>query len=374
MRLLLFIYSLSLGGAERVTANLANHWAAKGWQVTVVTLAPRNRDFYELHPAVARVALDLARDSGNWLVALCNNLRRVYYLRRTLMHIKPHVAVAMMSTANVLMAISAWRLPMVRAIGAERTVPCRLRARSEWGGLRRLTYSLLTAVVALTQESATWLVSNTGAKNVVVIPNAATWPLPVLPPRLVPDSYCPAGRNVLLAVGRLEQVKGFDLLIKSFAELADRYPSWDLVILGEGPMRSALEALVQTAGVGDRVVLPGRAGNVGEWYERGDLYVMSSRFEGFPNTLAEAMAHGMPAVSFDCDTGPRDLIRHEVDGLLVSPGDVAALTAALDRLMGSADLRQRFAERAMEARNRFSMDRITGMWEELFAEVMRARA
>ena len=114
----------------------------------------------------------------------------------------------------------------------------------------------------------------------------------------------------------------------------------------------------------------GRAGTGGEWYERADLYVMSSRFEGYPNTLAEAMAHGLAAVSFDCDTGPRDIIRHEVDGLLVPPGDVAALTAALDRLMDDATLRQQFAERAVDARRRFSMERIAGTWEDLFKEIM----
>jgi glycosyltransferase involved in cell wall biosynthesis len=98
---------------------------------------------------------------------------------------------------------------------------------------------------------------------------------------------------------------------------------------------------------------------------------MSSRFEGFPNTLVEALAYGLPAVSFDCDTGPRDIIRHETDGLLVPVGDVSALGAALERLMGNANLRKCFAKRAVEARERFSIERIAGMWEALFREVMK---
>jgi glycosyltransferase involved in cell wall biosynthesis len=118
-----------------------------------------------------------------------------------------------------------------------------------------------------------------------------------------------------------------------------------------------------------RVFLPGLVGNIGEWYEQADLYVMSSRFEGFPNTLLEALSYGLPAVSFDCDTGPRDIIRHEVDGLLVSPGNVAALENALDRLMGDVALRQHFAKRAVEARERFSIERVAGMWETFFEEV-----
>jgi glycosyltransferase involved in cell wall biosynthesis len=224
-------------------------------------------------------------------------------------------------------------------------------------------------VTALTGESAHWLKGHTGARRVPVIPNAALWPLPMQAPRLAPELFCQSERLILLAVGRASEQKQFGLLFDVFHCLANQHPSWDLVILGEGPQRPALQNQVQEAGLENRVFLPGRAGNVSEWYERADLYVMSSRFEGFPNALAEAMAYGLAAVSFDCDTGPRDIIRHEVDGLLVPPGDVAGLTAALDRLMGDAALRQQFAERAIEARERFSIERIAGMWEELFEEI-----
>jgi glycosyltransferase involved in cell wall biosynthesis len=169
----------------------------------------------------------------------------------------------------------------------------------------------------------------------------------------------------------LVKLKGFDRLLEAFTSLVRKHENWDLAILGEGSERGALESQVLAAKLDGRVVLPGQAGNVGEWYERADLYVMCSHFEGFPNTLAEAMAHGLPTVSFDCDTGPRDIIRHEIDGLLVPPGDVAGLSAALDRLMGDAALRTRFAARALEVRKRFSIERIAGMWEELFAEVRK---
>ena len=110
---------------------------------------------------------------------------------------------------------------------------------------------------------------------------------------------------------------------------------------------------------------------MGEWYE---LLIFMSRtpaLKGFPNTLAEAMAYGLPAVSFDCDTGPRDIIRHEVDGLLVPPGDVAGLTAALDRLMGDAGLRRQFAERAVEVPRRFSMERLLACGKTFLKRFMK---
>ena len=368
MNLLIFIGSLSSGGAERVTANLANYWAAKGWSVTVVTLAQLTLDFYELHPAVVRIALNETGDSGNPWLGVWHNLRRVWGLRRVLRAVRPDIALSMMNTANVLLALAAWGLP-VCAIGSEHIHPSQCPLGRGWATLRRQLYGRLAAVTALTAESAAWLKTHTCARRVPVIPNAAPWPLPVQSPRLEPASVGMPGRQRLLAVGRLDPQKGFDWLITAFAPLAGRYPHWELVVLGEGPLRAVLQAQIDAAELQQRVFLPGRAGNIGQWYESADLYVMSSRFEGFPNTLVEALAYGLPAVSFDCDTGPRDLIRHEVDGLLVAAGDVAGLTAALDRLMGDAALRQRFAERAVEARERFSMERIAGLWEALFEEL-----
>lgn len=366
MRLLFFIHSLDGGGAERVTANLANHWAAKGWHITIVSVAPLGLDFYKLHPAIRRVALNLGGESRNALVGLWRNLRRVQALREVLRQEHPDIALAMMSTANVILALAT--PGRMCAIGSERNYPPHLPLRTQWEALRRYTYRRLGAVVAQTREAAEWLRQHTNARRVPIIPNMAIWPLPVQAPHLCPKAISYTDRHILLAVGRLDKVKGLNCLLEAFSALARKYCDWDLAILGEGPERRALEAQVRAAGLEDRIFLPGRAGNVGEWYERADLYVMSSRSEGFPNTLAEAMAHGLPAVSFDCDTGPRDIIRHEVDGLLVPPGNVAALESALDRLIGDAALRTKFALRAVDARTRFSIERITGLWEALFAE------
>lgn len=371
MRLLFFIHSLGSGGAERVTVNLANHWAGKGWDIAVVTLTPSSHDFYELHPAVKRIALGLAGNSSNGLAGLVQNLRRIMALRRVLHQIKPEIALGMMTTANVLLALATLGLLQVRVIGSERIHPPQCHLGAMWEGLRRLSYRRLAAVTALTRESAAWLNGHTGARQVPVIPNPALWPLPIQAPRIIPESICQSERLIVLAVGRVSEQKQFGLLLEIFHSLANQHPSWDLVILGEGPQRPALQARARMAGLEQRVFLPGRAGNVSEWYERADLYVMISRFEGFPNSLTEAMAHGLAVVSFDCDTGPRDIIRHETDGLLVPPGDVTGLTAALERLMGDADLRKRFAARAVEARERFSMERIAGMWEELFERVVK---
>jgi glycosyltransferase involved in cell wall biosynthesis len=368
VKLLIFISSLSVGGAERVTVNLANHWALKGWEITIVTLRQQSDDFYALNHAVSRVALEMDGDSGNVIVGLIRNLRRVMALRRVLRQVRPDVALGMMDRANVLLAISSCGLHQIRAVGSERVYPPQHPLGALWERLRFHSYGHLYAVVAQTEKGAEWLKSHTKAQRVIAIPNPASWPLINQMPFINVENILGAGRKLLLAVGRLSCQKQFGLLVGCFQSLASRHADWDLVILGEGPLRSRLEVQVSEAGLRNRVFFPGRAGNIGDWYDSADLYVMSSRFEGFPNTLVEAMSYGLPVVSFDCDTGPRDIIRHKVDGLLVSSGNEQELTATLNQLMGDENLRVELANRAVDVRARFTTERIAEKWEHLFKE------
>lgn len=371
MNLMIFIYSLHSGGAERVATNLANYWASHGWKITIVTLAPVESDFYELHPSIRRIGLDAARKSNRPLVAVRSNLGRVFILRKILREIRPDVVLAMMTTANVLLALAGIGLSNIIKIGSEHIYPPMLPISRPWRILRSRSYKILDAVTALTSESESWLREHTSARLIPVIPNPVPWPLKVHEPIVTPTSHLKY-RYTLLAVGRLDRQKGFDLLISAFSQLVEECSEWRLVILGEGDQRPELEAQVQAAELGDQIWMPGAVGNVKDWYEAADLYVMSSRFEGFPNTLVEAMAHGLPAISFDCDTGPRDIIRPEIDGVLVPPLDVDGLAAALRRLMANQLERERWGQRASEVRQRFSMQNMTVLWETLFAELRRA--
>jgi glycosyltransferase involved in cell wall biosynthesis len=170
-------------------------------------------------------------------------------------------------------------------------------------------------------------------------------------------------RKRILAAGRLSAEKGFDLGIEAFAKVAGRHTGWSLQILGEGPERENLEKLVQDRGLQHRVDLPGWISDPSPMMRTADLFVLPSRYEGFPNALLEAMACGLPTISFRCESGPADIVRDGYDGLLVPPADVEALAAAMDRLMSDHDERRRLAERAVDVRRRFSEELFFKRWE-----------
>ncbi|WP_454696400.1 glycosyltransferase family 4 protein [Achromobacter aegrifaciens] len=367
-RVLLFIHSLHGGGAERVAADLSAHWAGMGREVMVVTQASAEGDVYTLHPKVRREVLHTAGEGGG-LRGIWSNVQRVRALRRVVKAFRPDIVLGMMTTASVLSVLACAGLSS-RVIATEHTHPPSQTLSGFWQRLRRLTYPRAASVVALTRGTADWLAQHVPGSKLAVIPNPVHFPLPRAEPVLPPVSG--DGRKRLLAVGRLHADKGFDLLIQAYAQLAASHPGWDLVILGEGDERRSLEAQVREAGLESRVFMPGRAGNVGDWYESADLYVLTSRFEGLSNTLLESMASGLAAVSFDCDTGPREIIREGVDGVLVRPnGDVTALCQALEAVMRNDADRVRMAQAATDVRDRFSAVRVLQKWQELFDGVRK---
>lgn len=362
-RVLLFIHSLHGGGAERVAADLSAHWAGMGRDVMVVTQASAEGDVYALHPNVRREVLHTAGEGGG-LRGIWSNVQRVRALRRVVKAFRPDIVLGMMTTASVLSVLACTGLSC-RVIATEHTHPPSQTLSGLWQRLRRLTYPRAARVVALTRGTADWIEQHVPGSRLAVIPNPVHWPLPRAEPILTPVSG--DGRKRLLAVGRLHADKGFDLLIQAYALLAESHPGWDLVILGEGNERAALEAQVEQAGLASRISMPGRAGNVGDWYQSADLYVLTSRFEGLSNTLLESMASGLAAVSFDCDTGPREIVREGIDGVLVRPnGDVSALSKAMAAVMENDSGRHRMAQAATDVRDRFSAARVLQKWQELF--------
>ncbi|MCT8992269.1 glycosyltransferase family 4 protein [Chelativorans sp. SCAU2101] len=375
MKICFVIPSLNSGGAERVAVTLARN-LAKTDSVVLVTLDGGSRDFYSVPDNVERIALDRLRPSPGFVSAIFNNLAIVRDLRRIILSEKADVVLGFMPTCNILSGLAAAGTRCI-AIGSEHNYPPCLPLGVAWTFLRRIIYPRLGAVTALTAQTGDWLRLHTGCRGVPIIPNPISFPLPIernasiIPPAPILQEL--GGELLLLAVGRLTPQKGFDLLLPAFSKLHAKFPEWRLVILGEGPDREQLLDQIEELGLEDAVALPGVVGNLGDWFSAADVYVMSSRFEGFGNTLAEALCYGLPSVSFDCPFGPRDIIRDGIDGILVRPNDIDALAAALETVMGNEILRANMSSRAVEARSRFSEVHISDRWRSLFVGLLPER-
>ena len=361
LKITLIISSLSAGGAERVMSSMANYWVGRAWSVTIITLADSADDFYFLEPDVKRVALNCLSPTTNIIDAGLGNLRRLYLLRTAISKSSPNVVVSFVDKTNVLtvMALAGLKVPVIIS---ERIDPRMYPIGGVWSFLRKRLYSRASVLVVQHEKTLKWAELNWPMLESLVVRN------PVVPPaRTIVANCLSPDFNWCIAMGRLSDQKGFDVLINAFSDIANKdvRGNWRLVILGEGEERSSLESLVERLGLKERVLMPGLVKTPADYLSQADLFVMTSRYEGFPNALLEAMACGLPALSVDCDTGPRSIIRNEVDGLLVPQDDRASLVSSMKILMNDEDLREQYGARAKEVCERFSFTRFSQAWDDL---------
>lgn len=321
-----FIPALNGGGAQRVVVNLANSLLDITDHPIHVVLLRREGEFLdELRPAVNIVDLGTRRASLS-----------VFALARYMRRERPRSMLSTLGYANIVFIISG--------LLAQR--PCRLVVREanvvrkptgKWIdkfrsriiiGLMRMLYPCADAVVAICND----VLQSMQAAGVnihnrtVVIGN----PIDLMPPALTsnPMDYLPKPcPPFICSIGRLSESKGFDILLSAFSKVQDTH--LNLVILGEGPLRNLLVRQARTLGIEDRVHMPGFVKNPRKILQKAELFVLSSRWEGFVNVLLEALATGVPVVSTDCPGSPNDILEGGAHGRLVPYDDPEALAAAI---------------------------------------------
>lgn len=360
---ILYIDSLKAGGAERISLAWACWFRDAGYATIVLTRHGVSRDFYPVPTGIERS--EELREP-RWLRRLVwfGFPLRVLRLRRQLVQLEPALVLGLTTKPAIKLLLASARAPWTVAV-SERNYPPARALSPVWRLLRRLAYPRAQRHLVQTQRTASWLAATQAVprERCLLVPNPVVWPPARFEPAIQPQSCVPAGAKVLLAVGTKPHQKGFDRLISAFLCLADSYPDWHLVILGPDPSASShrqavADLLARRCAeplLRKRLHLPGTVGNVGDWYAAADLFVLSSRYEGFPNVLLEAMAAGRPCLACSCPTGPDEIITHGVDGWLV-PADVdpEKLAVGLDQLMGDPALRQRLGQSARAVLERFA--------------------
>ncbi|MCP0912453.1 MULTISPECIES: glycosyltransferase family 4 protein [Acinetobacter] len=169
--------------------------------------------------------------------------------------------------------------------------------------------------------------------------------------------------KIVLAVGRLTKVKGFDLLLQTWQKICESNKTWTLYIVGGGPEEESLKQLACDLGIESQVVFTGMTTDVTPYYEKSSLFCLSSRNEGLPMVLLEAQSYGLPIVTFDCDTGPSDLVQHNVNGFLVEPEDITSMQFYLEKAMNLNDSEyQMMVKKSLDNVKNFGIQNIVNEW------------
>lgn len=354
VNIVLLTRDLKTGGAERVVTTLANHWAALGWRVRILCLSGKET-IYEIDGRVTVQALSLP-SAG---------IRLHLGLRRAICRAAPHVVVAFPDIVSILavMATAGTRIPVV---ASERNHPGYVEKKLslKMKMLRRLLLPRAAAVVFQTYRAKEdWCRRmHLRGSRTHVIPNPTFFPGATgTAPRL--------GKPAMVAMGRLVHQKGFDMLLKAFANVSPLFPAWRLYIFGEGEERADLERLRDRLGLGMRVLMPGVIDDVGGVFKQASLFVLSSRYEGFPNVLLEAKGGGLPVVAFDCEYGPREIVEHGRTGLLVPAQSIDSMSKALTRLIKNPQERAAMASAAARTRTIYKPERILPKWDNLLSDL-----
>jgi glycosyltransferase involved in cell wall biosynthesis len=369
-----------MGGTIRAAHNQAKYLAAHGYDVELLSVKRSVEEpfFGAFPPGVRASALDDRRPGAvpRPLRPLRKTLRRVPSVlmhradrRERMWNLWTDIKVvhALRGRTGFLVAtrpglnILAADLspPGMTVVGLEQ-MNLGHHAKALRKGMAR-SYGGLDALVALTeQDRQAYENMLDGRVRLEVIPNT------------VHDVSGPAAdldSRTILAAGRLVRQKGYDMLIDAFAPVHAAHPDWRLKICGGGELKDVLAAQVAERGLEGAVELAGPCADLPGEMERASIYALSSRFEGFPLVLLEAMGKGMAVVAFDCPTGPRDIIEDGVNGALVPPKDVDAFAARLRAMIEDEELRRRCGPAAAETAKQYTIDVIGPRWEALFRDL-----
>ena len=355
-------YDQVVGGVERMSIAIMNEMVRRGHKVGLLSWDSKSaQTYYSLNNAVTWYKLSVGDPTRK--ASFFEKLLRLIKARTFLKRYKPDVIICFQDGPfrSVLQYSKGLGIPI---IAAERNAPSRFKHTS--GGVRS------EQVFKSFQQANKITVQCEGYKDKYpkdLRPKISCIPNPVKTAEKFATPGERTSPKILLSVGRLDYQKNYDVLLKAFQNLAYTHPDWNLHLAGDGEDRAKLEAYISQHDLSDRVVLHGSVSDVESLYTQSHLFCLPSRWEGFPNALAEALAHGLPSIGYAGCDGINELIRDGENGRLAYGNDnVETLVNVLDELMANDTKRQAMSQSAIRSVEAYGPDKIFDQWDALFRE------
>lgn len=363
------------GGMERVLLNKVTYLSQlPGWEVSVVTTDQNQRPPFYPFPEKVRMTdlgINYSEDNGKGAWKKITG-----YLRKRKEHKRKLTALLLKEKPDIVVSLYPSESSFIPDIkdGSKKVLELhyckffrlqygrkgllgwidKLRTRQDEQIVRRFD----KFVVLTNEDRGYW----GNLPNIEVIPNAAMH---------VSDTYSDVMNKRVIAVGRLDYQKGFDRLIQAWelVQHTGKFTDWKLDIFGQGEWREMLQQMIDKAELQNTVCLNRPTKQIGEEYVKSDMLVMSSNYEGFPMVMIEAMACGLPVVSFDYKCGPKDIIQTGINGLLVPNGDIQALAYAMMVMMSDEAYRKMLSQNARKVVDTYSEEAVMSQWIRLFTSI-----
>ena len=355
----IMVPSLSTGGSERTAVSLAN-WLAGNTkdQIYLINLGKNDQNYY------------IEKNVEVYSKKVCSNIperiKEYIKLVQFMNKVQFDIIFEMLFTPIKYALIHKLFNDHLVIIGSERANP---KEYSSWfKKVRCKVYPIFCNGYIFQTEKVKNMFSKVIKRKSVVIPNAIS-----NPDILNLDCTHIKKEKTIVAVGRLTEQKGFDFLITCFVEIHQKYPDYKLIIYGEGPMRSDLEKQIKKENMEEFIKLPGNKQEVIKYVASATMFIMSSRFEGMPNALLEAMAVGIPCISTNCVAGPSEIIENYENGILVEVDNVEEMIIAMSQIIEDKKLRKKLATNAAKIKEAYSVDQIYMKYYQYFLDIYQKK-
>lgn len=355
------IGQLSSGGAERVISVLSNQ-LIDSFDITIITFT-KSVPFYMLDERVKVIA---CRETNTKPKSILDSLRLNYSLTKSIAKIakqeKINVLIGFITSANVLTVLAS-KLTKIPSIISERNNPLMEDVPRFWELLRSFTYPRTDSLVLQTEGILELYKKKINSSKMVILPNPISTKLSKLRDDQVKKE------KIILSVGRLDKNKCHDELINAFHAIKPK--NWKVKIIGDGNKKDYLLRLIEKYKLHDQIEIISKVKNIHDYYNEASIFVFTSKTEGFPNALLEAMHFGLPCISTDCNFGPSDLISDGVNGFLIPVNDQEALTKRLSELVNDKKLQTELGQKAKETTENYTSEQVVFQWESLINKYIK---